>query len=324
MNKVFLKRIIHISLCLMLILLINIGVSYSYYLGKVFGNENEITLGLNSAGIDVVYDDNNGQIIVENIEPNWSFTKHFSISSNISNNEFTNAETKLWYEIVLYVDQNNLPPDIMTYSFIASDTKLGNGEVAEAKTNVGIATGANEEGINLGNGYFTVGDNKHDYNITFNYTGDALLEGDNYTSIFSVRLGANVIVKSKINIDLDGGTIEGGNTRYITKGETIVLSTPIKDNYVFKGWIITSGEGSVSKNSITVNDEVLDICALWKIGDFTPTMKLILSLNGGTTSQDTINEVTNGEVFTLEEPTKDGYVFRGWKLIRGAATFSGN
>ena len=44
MNKLFKKRMLIISISLAFLLLINIGISYSYYLGKVVGNESSTTV----------------------------------------------------------------------------------------------------------------------------------------------------------------------------------------------------------------------------------------------------------------------------------------
>ena len=322
MNRLLKKRMLIISISLAFLLLINIGVSYSYYLGKVVGNESDTTLSFKSAGIKVQYENNSGEITAGDILSGWSATKNFSLSSSISENDFTNGNSKLWYEIILYVDSNDFPTDILTYTLTPSETVVGSGVAAEARTNAGIANGTNAEGISIGVGYFTAGENKHDYSITFNYVGNGSEYGNYTDNTFSVHIGAKVIIKSVLNIDLDGGSIEGGTTKYVRKGGTINLPVPIKEEFLFSGWVITSGNGEVDGNNVTVNDEVLNISAVWL--DKIVNSVLVLDLDGGSSTQDTINNIKTREIYTLVEPTKDGFFFRGWQLVSGNADLSGD
>lgn len=322
MNRLLKKRMLIVSISLAFLLLINIGVSYSYYLGKVVGNESDTTLSFKSAGIKIQYENNSGDVNVGDIMPGWSATKNFSLSSNILETDFTNDQTKLWYEIILYIDQNNFPSNLITYTLTPSETIVGNGKLAEARANVGIETGTNESGISLGLGYFTVGSNKHDYSITFNYV-DIGSDYNNFPdSSFSVHIGAKAVVSSSIIIDLDGGSIEGTTTKYVSKGGTIVLPIPTKEGFIFDSWAITSGEGVIDGNNVTVNSDVLNIYAVWRSKSI-PSV-LVLDLDGGTSTQDTINDIKTGEIQTLENPTRPGYIFRGWELVSGDAEISGN
>ena len=322
MNRLLKKRMLIISISLAFLLLINIGVSYSYYLGKVVGNESDTTLSFKSAGVEISYENNSGDINVGGIMPGWRATKNFSLSSNILETDFTNDQTKLWYEIILYIDQNNFPSNLITYTLTPNETIVGNGKLAEARANAGIETGTNDRGISLGLGYFTVGSNKHDYSITFNYV-DIGSDYNNFPdSFFSVHIGAKVVVSSSIIIDLDGGSIEGTTTKYVSKGGTIVLPIPTKEGFIFDSWTITSGKGVVDGNNITVNDDVLNVTAMWRSKKVDAI--LVMDYDGGTSTQDTINSIKTNEIVTLETPSKTGYVFVGWELVSGDAQIQDN
>ena len=322
MNKLLKKRILIISISLALLLLINIGVSYSYYLGKVIGNESDTTLSLKSSGIIVQYENNSNNIAASNVMPGWRATKNFNVSSNISESDFNTGQSLIWYELFLYVVQNDFPSNFITYTLSSADAIIGNGQVAEARNDRGISAGIDLNGISLGVGNFALGSNKHDYSITFNYFDNGSEYGNYPNRTFSIYIGAKIVLKSEINIELNGGTIEGSNKKYVGKGGTIILPVPIKEGYIFSGWETISGNALIDKNSLTVNDDVINISALWSSKIMRST--IILNLDGGTSQQDVNNVVSTGEIFILQNPTKDGYVFRGWSLESGESEISGN
>ena len=320
MNRLLKKRMLIVSISLALLLLINIGVSYSYYLGKVVGNESDTTLSFKSAGILINYENNSDTIDVSNVAPGWSATKNFSVSSTISENQLNQTTSNLWYEIYLYVEKNDFPDNVLTYSFDTTNNNVGGGLVAESRTNIGLPLSTELNVITIGTGNFVVGENVHNYSITFDYSS----EKTNYPNcMFNARVGVKAIVESVIYLNVDGGEIEGDTTKYVSKGGTITLQTPSKENAVFGGWAITSGDATINGNELTVNSALVEVQAVW-IVRIEQNSILNVNLDGGTWSGDTLIQIKTNNIIKLEKPTRDGYIFIGWEIVEGNGEISGD
>lgn len=88
-------------------------------------------------------------------------------------------------------------------------------------------------------------------------------------------------------------------------GTTVVLTTPTKEGYVFKGW--SSQEVNVVNNSFTMPSQTVVINSLWEP---------VVIPDPGTYSV-YVDEVfygsyQAGQVVTLTAPTKPGFTFSGW------------
>ena len=323
MNKLLKKRMLIISISLAFLLLINIGVSYSYYLGKVVGNESGTTLSFKSAGIKIQYENNSGDINVSDIMPGWSATKNFSISSTVTENQLNETTSNLWYEIYLYVERNDFPSNLVTYSFSSTGNNVGNGLVAESRTNIGLPLSTELNVITIGTGNVAVGANVHNYSITFNYSNENYENGNYPDCIFNAHIKVSAIINSIINLNLDGGEIEGDTTKYVSKGGTITLQTPVKENAVFDGWIVTTGDAIVNGNELTVNDALVEVQAIWIARTISNSI-LSVNLDGGTWSGDTLIQTETNSIIKLERPTKPYYIFQGWEVVEGNADISGD
>lgn len=120
-------------------------------------------------------------------------------------------------------------------------------------------------------------------------------------------------------IDLDGGsTTQNFNTKYIS-GNYLVLQVPIKTNDTFLGWELVSGNSTLDQNRIKFGTESTKIKAIWGNNP-----DLVVNLNGGTSSQKFDSKYSGGSLIVLQEPTREGYKFTGWKLVTGNAILSGN
>ena len=263
MNKLLKKRMLIISISLAFLLLINIGISYSYYLGKVVGNESSTTLSLTSAGIIINYENNSGVITDNNITPGWSTTKKFSVSSTF-NQDSTNL-SKLWYVVRLCVDDNEFLSDKIVYSLTTDGEITGNGKALEDVENKGIATGTNEEGIVIGSGYFVSGSNQHNYNITFKYVDSEVISSG---SKFNVHIVVEASLDAVVNINLDGGNISGSTQISSVKFNTITLEEPTKNGYYFEGWEIINGNGTINGNELYINDTNITVKANYREQSF--------------------------------------------------------
>ena len=140
-----------------------------------------------------------------------------------------------------------------------------------------------------------------------------------FTQAFEVSALANLqgttiyakwdALKVTINYDADGGSISSGSES-VNLGEDYVLLSTEKPGYVFDGWYL-GDELMESQICWTNADElVLNLKAKWTVINYT----IKYDLDGGKTAQALI-EVYNvaSDDIVLPTPTKDGYLFAGWK-----------
>ncbi len=79
------------------------------------------------------------------------------------------------------------------------------------------------------------------------------------------------------------------------------LATPIKVGHTFNGWV------DIAEQSVTVPTESITLYPTWTANPYTITY----NLNGGSLST-TYNSYTILDNITLDEPTREGYMFGGW------------
>ncbi|MFR7590840.1 MAG: InlB B-repeat-containing protein [Longibaculum sp.] len=113
----------------------------------------------------------------------------------------------------------------------------------------------------------------------------------------------------KIIYSLDNGTNDKDNpTKYTIESEDITLKAPTKEGYTFKGWTydgqtdpikdVTISKGTTGDKSYTAN---------WQINEYTVTFH-----SDGGTSIPTQTIKYNDKIIKPANPTKDGFVFKGW------------
>ena len=114
-----------------------------------------------------------------------------------------------------------------------------------------------------------------------------------------------------ISYDLAGGTVATANpTTYNIESAAITLNNPTREGYNFAGWTgtglteatttVTIAKGSTGERSYT---------ATW-----TPiNYDITLTLDGGTATNPATYTIESDDI-TLNNPTKTGYTFKGWKL----------
>ena len=126
-------------------------------------------------------------------------------------------------------------------------------------------------------------------------------------------------IKYNIKYELDGGVLSTTNpTEYTVETETFTLNNPTKEGYIFKGW--STSLTSTSSYNATMKVEKgstgdKEFRAVWQI----ITYNISYNLNGGTltnVSNPTSYNITT-ETFTLNNPTRKGYTFKGWTGSNG-------
>lgn len=99
-------------------------------------------------------------------------------------------------------------------------------------------------------------------------------------------------------------------------GTTVVLTTPTKEGYTFKGW--SSQEVNVVNNTFTMPSQTVVVNSLWdKVVTPDPDVTYLVYVDSVL-----LGEYAPGTVVTLDTPTKPGYDFSGWTSTD--VTMSGN
>ena len=261
MKKLIKNRILVLTISLAILLIINISTSYSYYIGKVVGNEESTTFSITSAGAVINFENDNEVISDSNITPGWTASKNFTITSTLNENEINNDDTKLWYVVKLCIDNNDFPTNAIEFSLSQNGNIVGGGTAIENISNIGIETGKNADGIILGIGNFAIGENTHNYTLTINYVDSNIVDPQ---KTFGIHLAIQAVKPAKVLIDLDGGTYESSTTKYIAQGILTTIEKPTKPTYIFTGWEITSGNGSAEGTKIISNENTITIRAKYE------------------------------------------------------------
>jgi uncharacterized repeat protein (TIGR02543 family) len=118
-----------------------------------------------------------------------------------------------------------------------------------------------------------------------------------------------LMIGYKIEYDLDGGGYESGsNPDSYNIYDSFTLINPVKEGNTFLGW--TGSNGNEPQETVSVVENTrgrLSYQANWKPHQYT----VIFESNGGSAVADqTVNH--NDKVVKPADPTKPGYVFKGW------------
>ena len=110
-----------------------------------------------------------------------------------------------------------------------------------------------------------------------------------------------------ITFDTNGGSIIDSIT--IGKGTELTLpKDPMRDGYVFKGWV-DKNETPIYNKALLTEDTIL--YAVWEKDEISNTITITFDTKGGSKINSiTINKDT--EFILPKEPIRDGYKFKGW------------
>ncbi len=124
------------------------------------------------------------------------------------------------------------------------------------------------------------------------------------------------IVTYTISYNLNGGTVAKANpTKYDSTSATITLNNPTKDGYDFTGW--TGSNGNTPQTSVTIakgSTGNKTYTANWTLVSYSITY----NLDDGILAKDnpTNYDITSATII-LNNPTKDGFNFKGWTGSNG-------
>lgn len=121
------------------------------------------------------------------------------------------------------------------------------------------------------------------------------------------------IVASELKYDANGGTVSKDSVTY-EKGDSYKLLTPEYPGYKFMGWY--NGEDLMA-DGVWDSDTDITVVAKWE----RILYQITYDLAGGTTTETLKNVYTVEDTFALPKPTKDGFIFLGWKEADGTAIY---
>ena len=161
------RYMIYVTLLVILLSFV-LGVTYSYLAAKINNSESSSTIKVESGQLFITYENNSGNIILNNIIPGDSVTKQFTLTgiNNTKPNAIT-TNTDLKYKIGIVIDTNTFSDGALTYSLIKDSTSSTNGNIAD-DSNGTINQGGTQY---IGKGYFSTGasNDKHIYNLTISF-----------------------------------------------------------------------------------------------------------------------------------------------------------
>ena len=151
---------------------------------------------------------------------------------------------------------------------------------------------------------------------TFTVNGEAAALTDNRYTVEDLSADQTVVagftaINYTIGYDLAGGSVATPNpTAYTIESSAITLNNPTKTGYTFAGWTGTDLDAATTEVTIASGSTGnRSYVATW-----TPTVyNITLTLDGGTAVNPTTYTILSEDI-TLNNPTKTGYTFKGWKL----------
>ncbi len=120
-----------------------------------------------------------------------------------------------------------------------------------------------------------------------------------------------------LTLDADGGTISGGSTvSYTYGGENtkITLPSPVKDGYVFKGWLVASadGDGTLTVGNVyNAGENTADVYGSASLKAQWETVTYTLTFDGEGVTVDSM-DYTIESTDTLPTAEKEGCEHIGW------------
>ena len=121
------------------------------------------------------------------------------------------------------------------------------------------------------------------------------------------------VVMCTITFNPAGGSC-GETTRDVAYSQACgTLPVPTRSGYAFEGWF-TDAENGEQVSESTVITTALTLYAHWTVTSYTITY----DLDGGTNGEGNPDQYTVGDTFTLQAPSKAGYIFAGWTGSNGA------
>lgn len=397
LNIIKKNKLVTFLLFIIILLIIGIGITYSYLAVKVNNLESTSTIIADSGKMTVIYNDPehpeygySDTIILEKIAPGAYAEKIFTITGQ-NNLSDENSDNLVFYKIGIVIDDNTFSEGAIKYQLTRLSETDETSEMAQNSGEQSVAT----SGIQwIGNGYFgRTEETVHKYNLRISFPDNGEDQSEDMEKTFAAHInvsGTNEFATLVMDIDpldsskrktvkiqkeaeieleeptrvgftfagwervsgdvtvvdnkiyansdrvevrakwvaipinvllkLSGGTSTDGYNFQMDSFSTKELAIPKKQGFIFTEWTVTGGDATVAGNKVTVQNTDIELTANWEVG----TMVLAINTNGGTTTQDTGVIINQFSIFTLVNPTRNGYTFAGWEVVSGDGTVTGN
>lgn len=117
-----------------------------------------------------------------------------------------------------------------------------------------------------------------------------------------------------VRYELGGGTLREENPTVVTRGQEVVLHSPVREGYLFLGWYDSPTGGTRYTSVGGEHARNVALYALWQ--ESGARYSVLYDVGGGTPQGDNPVSVGAGEVHELFPATKTGYDFLGWNESR--------
>lgn len=147
---------------------------------------------------------------------------------------------------------------------------------------------------------------------------DGNIVTSNYTVNKDTKLTANWISKDENIVTISYVVNDKNENIIIKKGSSLKsITEPKKEGYIFAGWI--NEEGKIVNENLIVNENI-KLKSRWiKSSDKIVTINI--NTDGGNNIKSIINVIGSNIVLPIN-PTKEGYLFDGWKFSDGSLVTS--
>lgn len=261
------KKLVFLIATLLVGLSITLYITYAYYVAEINGNEQESTVAIKGGNLVINYEKNSGDIVASDIFPGWEETKGFTVSCSINYGDKTFID-KIWYDVLLIVEENNFLTGSLEYSLNIVDTDKEKEGIFSDNEYHAIETGSKIEGITLGSGYLLNEDMTHTYNLKIRYVDrDDVDQTSEMDATFNARVNITGSDLTTITFDLDGGTLNNFSINEqlkskIAKNTKVYIPVPVKEDYIFAGWEDKNSK-EIYGNVLPISESEISVKALY-------------------------------------------------------------
>lgn len=219
-----LKVITRFMISIFISILMFIGVTFAFFVAKVYDNESESTVNIASGVMRINYSDGSGSITLSNVMPGASIVKSFTLCGNndidvSNNNSITNSYMS--YRVGLSIDKNTFSSGAITYSLEYDDANSNKNDADVVISDAVTGSILVKSGVYyMGSGHFTVTSNQvcHAYKLTISFPETGEDQSIDQGKVFAAHIVIGDVNKYAADIIADlYETSEGKNyLRYDT------------------------------------------------------------------------------------------------------------
>ena len=210
--------------------LIGITITYAYLAIRINNNETTSTVAFDAGTMEINYENNSGNIILNKIIPGASVTKKFTLigtnNTKINNN---NTDNNMYYKIGIVIDNNTFSESSLKYSLTKDSASTNNGLIANNLTGDVQKIGTRY----IASGYFAGGASnaKHIYNLTISFPETGKDQSENQGALFFCHI---IIAQDRQIYDYSKTGVEFITNLYNSEEATIngLLKDPTVDENI--------------------------------------------------------------------------------------------